>query len=64
MQIDDDLQVVVAGPLNSFVEVWELTLDVGFTLYNVLTHASFTRSCRAYLRLRPKPSNQWVHERG
>lgn len=35
MQINHDLQIVVLGPLDSLVEVWELTLDVRFASTDV-----------------------------
>jgi len=30
VQIDDDLQTILASPIDSFVKVWELALDVWF----------------------------------
>lgn len=35
MEINDKLQAVLAGPLNCFLQVGELTLDVWFTRADV-----------------------------
>lgn len=35
MQIDDDLQTILTSPVDSFVEIWQLALDIRFALTDI-----------------------------